>query len=191
MAELICPRKGCRANLPAGAVFCPKHFCELVEETTPETPEQALGQEGAPVEERAPIGEAAPPEVSLCWACDAPHGGPADLSCRRCARPAIPPPLYLRINTDIVELQYGHEVWLGRSESTRYHRLFHDRRVSGRHALIGLELDGSAWILDKASTNHTHVDGCRITKNVRTPLTDGQRIEFVPGVEATVYLRQP
>jgi hypothetical protein len=188
MAVLICPRKGCRADFPDGANFCPEHHRELVEQAYPEAAEPAPVDEPVPVQETQPVQETAPAEVPGCWACDAPLGGPADVSCRDCARPIAPPPLYLRLASHVVALDFGEQVWLGRDRTTDHHRMFPDTRVSRRHALVGLENDGSAWILDENATNHTHVDGCRIEKNVRVPLTDGQRIEFVPGVEATVHL---
>ncbi len=63
----------------------------------------------------------------------------------------------------------------------------HDN-VSRRHATVGVDADGSAWVTDEHSTNGTHVNGARVPAGGRVPLRDGDTLRLAADVTAHVSL---
>ncbi|GAA0390504.1 hypothetical protein Acor_47230 [Acrocarpospora corrugata] len=62
--------------------------------------------------------------------------------------------------------------------------------ISRRHATLGVDPGGSAWIRDENSTNGTFVNGVPIRPGARTSLHDGDLLRLAADVEARVRLRE-
>ena len=58
--------------------------------------------------------------------------------------------------------------------------------VSRRHAVVGLEGDGAAWVRDEGSTNGTSLNGAPVRPGTRSVLRDGDRLSFGADVVAVV-----
>jgi FHA domain-containing protein len=53
-----------------------------------------------------------------------------------------------------------------------------DDTVSRRHATIGVDPDGRAWIRDEFATNGTSVGGAELDAGAEMPLKDGDRVRL-------------
>ncbi|WP_395294292.1 FHA domain-containing protein [Kitasatospora hibisci] len=84
-----------------------------------------------------------------------------------------------------VELAAGEEVELGRDPATSpYAHLLTDDTVSHRHLVVALRTDGSAWVTDLGSTNHTYVNGVRLTPRTPSPVRSGDRLRLAMDIRA-------
>ena len=60
--------------------------------------------------------------------------------------------------------------------------------VSRRHAELGLDEDGRAWIRDCYSTNLTRVDADPLAPGATRDLRDGNTVRLCQGVTGTIEL---
>ncbi len=65
---------------------------------------------------------------------------------------------------------------LGRSAENTFQ--VHDSTVSRRHAVISIDVAGTAWLTDLGSTNGTFVNGRRIDLQTPVQVEDGSRIQL-------------
>ena len=65
---------------------------------------------------------------------------------------------------------------LGRAAENTFQ--FHDSTVSRRHAVLSLDPDRAAWLMDLGSTNGTFVNGRRIATQTQVQVPDGSRIQL-------------
>ncbi|MEE4545519.1 FHA domain-containing protein [Streptomyces sp. V4-01] len=85
---------------------------------------------------------------------------------------------------EIVAVQLGEQIRLGREPQFCPAVAFlaaHDN-LSRLHATVGVELDGSAWIVDEGSTNGTFVHGYRLTARERASLRPGDKVRLAADV---------
>jgi FHA domain len=95
-----------------------------------------------------------------------------------------------------LEIAPGEEVELGRDPGYSPHAadLAADDTVSRRHAVLGLDVDGSAWIRDVGSANGTCVNHRRLPQHpnhpahgeAKHPLRNGDRLKLGLGTLAKV-----
>ncbi|ROQ34863.1 FHA domain-containing protein [Streptomyces sp. PanSC19] len=105
------------------------------------------------------------------------------------------PTTVLRIRFGAVERTVvpGGTLLLGRAPAagaTRGLLARHDN-VSRRHATVGLEPDGTAWVRDEHSTNGTFVNGSPVGAGVRTPLRDGDVLRLAADCTLVIALDGP
>jgi hypothetical protein len=89
---------------------------------------------------------------------------------------------------EIVAVQLGEQIRLGREPQFCPAVAFlavHDN-LSRLHATVGVELDGSAWILDEGSTNGTFVHGYRLAARERASLRPGDKVRLAADVNIRV-----
>jgi hypothetical protein len=89
---------------------------------------------------------------------------------------------------EIVAVQLGEQIRLGREPQFCPAVAFlaaHDN-LSRLHATVGVELDGSAWIVDEGSTNGTFVHGYRLTARERASLRPGDKVRLAADVTIRV-----
>jgi pSer/pThr/pTyr-binding forkhead associated (FHA) protein len=65
----------------------------------------------------------------------------------------------------------------------------HDN-VSRRHASVGIEPDGTAWVRDEHSTNGTFVNDIRVPSGGTAPLVHGDQLRIASNMVAQVELGQ-
>lgn len=191
---------GCGADNDAAEMFCRE--CGNVLTAAP-----APGP-AAPHDDRG--ADPAPPRPALtqCPHCDADVPDPANLACVECLRPfpvpAAPPRaddardaatgLRLRLafsargdDLGVVELAAGEELLVGRQAGSPCADLVARwDNVSRRHAVIGLDGDGAAWVRDEYSVNGTAVNGVAVPPGRRSVVQDGDRLGFGADVVAAV-----
>ena len=63
--------------------------------------------------------------------------------------------------------------------------------MSRRHATVGLDVAGRAWIKDDDSPNGTFVNGSEISHTVPHPLQDGDSVRLAAHLTAKVQLTYP
>ncbi|MFI1717717.1 FHA domain-containing protein [Streptomyces litmocidini] len=105
------------------------------------------------------------------------------------------PTTVLRIRFGVVERTVvpGGTLLLGRAPAagaTRGLLARHDN-VSRRHATVGLEPDGTAWVRDEHSTNGTFVNGSPVGAGARTPLRDGDVLRLAADCTLVIALDGP
>jgi hypothetical protein len=91
---------------------------------------------------------------------------------------------------EIVAVPLGEQIRLGREPQLCPAVAFlaaHDN-LSRLHATVGVELDGSAWIVDEGSTNGTFVHGYRLAVRERAPLRPGDKVRLAADVNIRVML---
>lgn len=89
---------------------------------------------------------------------------------------------------EIVAVQLGEQIRLGREPQFCPAVAFlavHDN-LSRLHATVGVELDGSAWIVDEGSTNGTFVHGYRLAARERATLRPGDKVRLAADVNIRV-----
>jgi hypothetical protein len=185
-----CPR------CPAGKLFgddeslCVPH----VEDLLPYVPETEQPADQEPEDEEAEEPESGDPDWdrSGCWHCGTVPPDQANTECLNpaCRRPLAPPALLLRFGHGEVEVDLGARAELGRlGPHARVFRIYPN--VSRRHAVVGVDPDGRAWIEPRATPNGTFVNGSEIPAETRRTLRSGQRIRLALHAEgtATVYTR--
>ncbi|MFI1657349.1 FHA domain-containing protein [Streptomyces sp. NPDC020472] len=194
--DLVC--RGCSGNLSRPVVA--RH------------PLPGAGAPG-PVDEGDPAGEEQEEGPLVCPHCGAPVPVPTNQVCVACqrllgeARPSRAaavdaratrrdlPAAVLRIRFGAVErtVAPGGTLLLGRDPAARTTRglLARHDNVSRRHATVGLEPDGTAWVRDEHSTNGTFVNGGPVGAGVRTPLRDGDVLRLAADCTLVVALDEP
>jgi hypothetical protein len=184
-----CPK--CGPDVPYGDddVLCPKDFTELVPyrptEPIDEDDESAVPPQPPQPEEHV---DAVRWDRSRCWHCGTEPPDPKNIECMRCHRSLTPPVLLLCFQDNEIEVNPGTHVELGRTgDHGRVFRNF--KNVSRRHATVGVEPDGTAWIQPFPTPNGTFIDGTEIPASARQPLRNGQRLRFALHAEgtATIY----
>ena len=201
----ICPR------CPAGKLYddaltmCPKHVIEFL----PQEPESDVDSgpgiedegegEGPTVEASGdPADHSAGPPPDLewdrisCWHCGTMPPDEANTECLNpdCRRPLAPPALLLRFAHGEIEVDLGSRAELGRlGAHSRVFRTYPN--VSRRHAVVGVDPDGRAWIEPLRTPNGTFLDGDEIPAEVRHPLRTGHKMRLALHAEGTaiVYTR--
>ncbi|GGV04188.1 hypothetical protein GCM10010275_49480 [Streptomyces litmocidini] len=105
------------------------------------------------------------------------------------------PTAVLRIRFGAVErtVTPGGTLLLGRAPAARTTRglLARHDNVSRRHATVGLEPDGTAWVRDEHSTNGTFVNDGPVGAGVRTPLRDGDVLRLAADCTLVIALDGP
>lgn len=121
-----------------------------------------------------------------CWNCGTPPH-PGNTECVDCHRSLTPPALVIRFRDGTVEIDRGSQVELGRHG--RYARLFRSfGNVSRRHAVVGVDVDGRAWIEPNPTPNGTFVNQREIAPSVRRPLESHQVVRFARFAEGVVMV---
>lgn len=163
-----------------------------------------------------PVGDtvasaARPPAPERCPACGVEVPDPTNIACVECLEefaPAPPPvpgaagPARTRRETRSLRLVFGARavgvpdagtMLLGRDPAVSpVAALFSDSdNVSRRHACVGVDADGSAWVRDENSTNGTFVNDKPVPSGRKTPLADGDRLRIASNVVARVELGEP
>ena len=102
-------------------------------------------------------------------------------------------PLRLLFPGQTVGVSPAGTVLLGRDvEYSPFAMLFADRdNVSRRHASVGLDPDGAAWVRDEFSTNGTFVNGIQVPSGGTARLVDGDVVRIASDVTAQVELDGP
>ncbi len=170
MTAMTCPSCGSAVN--PGDIICPTCLANLTRAVTTVT-----GARRAP----EPTASAAP----------AAPAAPASATRRELAAHS----LRLRFGTPdsgAVTVARGDSLVLGRDPvaSPASSLLTPFDNVSRRHALVGVNADGTAWIEDLGSTNGTYVNGRPVPPKTRARLRDGDqlRLGLAAEVTATVEL---
>jgi hypothetical protein len=137
-----------------------------------------------------------------CPACEAAIPDPANLVCVECLEPLTPDhakelvsvsscaevPLRLYFSGQPVDIPLADTVLLGRDpDKSPVAALFanHDN-VSRRHASVGAEPDGTAWVRDEHSANGTFVNDKRVPSGGTLPLMHGDQLRMASNVVAQV-----
>jgi hypothetical protein len=126
----------------------------------------------------------------------APRGGsgPAAATARSPAAPERPPTLArtlrLRFGAGAATVSRGRSLTLGRDPrvSTVAPDLARFDNVSRRHALVGVDANGSAWVRDLGSTNGTFINGQPVPPDTKASLNEGDELRLASDVTATVEL---
>ncbi|MBO3750628.1 FHA domain-containing protein [Streptosporangiaceae bacterium NEAU-GS5] len=195
MADIACPF--CGEAAPEGGLLCPSCGGPLLASMT------RLG--------------AVPPQASAdtCPKCGAEIPDPANKVCVECLEPFDPPrtsgaaaggaadtvtgtrrdvprTLVAEFTTGEVVVKPGESALLGRDPAIGMAaRVLHTfDNVSRRHATLGVEPNGAAWVRDEDSTNGTFVNGSPAGAQVKTVLHDGDRLRLAADVEASIRLME-
>lgn len=208
MADLSCFY--CGEAVPDGVLLCPA--CggsqlagatvsgPLPSPSSPLSPAPATSAEADEVDETA---------EATCPRCGAGIPDPANLVCVEClvpfdragpATPAdeaagtrrdVPRTLLLVFPGGRVLVRPGGSAVLGRAPDGPHAAVFGGSgNVSRRHAVLGVDPNGAAWVLDEGSVNGTYVNDVPAGPGVRTFLHDGDVLRLAADVEATVRLTE-
>jgi hypothetical protein len=86
-----------------------------------------------------------------------------------------------------VEVRPEEELLVGREPASRCAEILGAREnVSRRHAVVGLEGDGAAWVRDEYSMNGTRVNDVPVRPGRQSVLEHGDRLAFGADVVAAV-----
>lgn len=169
--------------------MCPVDFVAL----EPYEPAAAAAEpEAEPDEAVAP--PSPPPDAlrwdrSRCWNCGTVPPDSSNTECLNpeCRRALTPPALLIRFQYGDVEVNPGAQAELGRKgDHSTVFRSFPN--VSRRHAVVGVDPDGAAWILPLPAPNGTFLDEAEIEPSLRQPLRNGQRVRFALHAEGTTSI---
>jgi hypothetical protein len=150
--------------------MCPEHHCDLV-----------------PLES----GKRPCPGPIRCWNCGEPSASPDNTGCVACGKSLTPPALLLRFEDGgQLTLDPGEQVLLGRDEEQSPHAcLFAGHgNVSRRHATVGVDRDGNAWIRDEKTLNGTFVNDAEITSKIPATIADGDTVRLAATLSARVRI---
>ncbi|WP_428966173.1 FHA domain-containing protein [Micromonospora fluostatini] len=168
------------------AAFCPEHICALEPDVS--SASGAAGDDAGWPPARDGRGDEDECVAATCWNCGSPPANETNTECLNpdCRRSLTPPALFVVFEYGQVEVEPGGRAELGRQGP--YGRLFRPYpNVSRRHAVVGVEPDGTAWIEPFATPNGTFVNGEEV-EPVRRPLTAGDRVRLARDAEGTVRL---
>jgi hypothetical protein len=155
----------------------------------------------APADE--PVAAAPPSGLGRCPVCHAEVPDPSNIVCVECLEPLRPVSSggaqpRTRRETNAVRLMFSGRqpvdvpqagsVLLGRDpEISPVAGVFADAdNVSRRHASVGVEADGSAWVRDENSTNGTFVNDKIVPRGRTVSLGHGDRLRIASNVVARV-----
>lgn len=98
--------------------------------------------------------------------------------------------LRIAFDNTVVTVRRGEEVMLGRDPEYSPHAAFFGGydNVSRQHAVLGLELDGRAWIRDCYATNLTKVNSEPVDVGKEQDLRHGDRVRLCANLAGTVEL---
>ena len=203
MAGVTCP--SCGTTNGEDEALCRNCFTLLADgsgqarEKTHDPAPSAPPAMATPPKTRAPTTDA----PTTCPVCGADVPSPTNLVCVDCLEPLpgrvaaespartrreAPAALRLVFNGQAIEVPQGTSL-IGRDPSSPLAELLSSRdNVSRRHATIGLEPGGRAWVRDEHSANGTFVNDVAVRDNDPTPLADGDRLRLASDVIARVQL---
>lgn len=104
-----------------------------------------------------------------------------------------PAGLRIELAGGVVEVRPGGSVTLGRDarHDPRIAFLADETRLghlSGRHATVRVDADGTAWVRDEGSTNHTYLDGRELPPGEWTRLRPGDALRLTSSLPVTLRL---
>jgi hypothetical protein len=121
---------------------------------------------------------------------EGPSSGDAVAGTRRDAATAVRLRLTFSAHSEAigeVDVRPEEKLLVGREPGSRCAEILGAREnVSRRHAVIGLEDDGAAWVCDEYSTNGTRLNDVPMLPGRRSVLEDGDRLAFGADVVASV-----
>ncbi|WP_164875149.1 FHA domain-containing protein [Streptomyces sp. SS] len=105
-------------------------------------------------------------------------------------RDAVGAVLRIRLDKEEFAVASGNTLLLGRDASAYRTGELLERydNVSRRHATVGVEADGTAWVRDEHSTNGTFVNAAPLRPGVRAPLRDGDTLRLAADCTLDVVL---
>jgi hypothetical protein len=180
----ICSICGPTQPYPPDEYQCPVHLIDLVPDVGP----IPAPREPADASPARPTADAEDWSPTVCWNCGRP-APPGNIECLndQCNKPLTPPALVIRFDFGQVEIQPGDRAELGREGE--YKRLFRAYpNVGRRHADVGSDDDGTAWVVHRNETNDTYVNGETIERNERHPLKQGDRLRLARNAEGIVRI---
>ncbi|WP_309111931.1 FHA domain-containing protein [Saccharothrix sp.] len=160
--------------------LCRAHIRPLIVVVDEPEPVVAAPAEGVPRE---------PWSLEVCWHCGTPSPHPDNRSCLRpdCRSSLTPPALHVRFRDGEVQLDPGGRAELGRQgPHARAFRGFPN--VSRRHAVLGVDPDGRAWIEPLPTPNGTFLNGAELPESVGKTLHSGDTVRLALHAEGTVTL---
>jgi hypothetical protein len=98
--------------------------------------------------------------------------------------------LFVQLSTGELQVSAGQELVLGRDpvQSPVASTFSRFDNVSRRHATLGIDGNGQAWIRDERSTNGTFVNDRRLQPGEQTPLRDGDSLRLAADARGQVRL---
>lgn len=105
-------------------------------------------------------------------------------------RDALGAVLRIRLDKEEFAVTSGNTLLLGRDASAYRTGSLLERydNVSRRHATLGVEADGTAWVRDEHSTNGTFINAAPLRPGVRAPLRDGDTLRLAADCTLEVVL---
>lgn len=195
MASVTCP--ACSAPARPGDLICPSCGANLARPAAAPPRQPVEHTDPAPARASAPGSEG---PSTVAWTPFCPHcgadvpdvGNPTCVECLRPLRSGQSQAATLRIAFSSGEVQCaaGDEIALGRDHAeSRVADTFRPfDNVSRKHATIGLDQAGRAWVRDERSTNGTYVNDRRLPAGEESPLADGDSLRLAADVIGQVYL---
>ena len=196
MAGVICP--SCQEPNTDGEALC--NACGyLLADDGGQAPDPSGATQAPPAGSR--------PGLAKCPACGAAIPDAANLVCVDCLEPLTPRSSSVRVTPthrakatlrllfagQPVDVPRPGSVLLGRDPvHSPVAALFaaHDN-VSRRHASVGIESDGTAWVRDEHSTNGTFVDNKPVPSGHTAPLSPGDQLRIASDVVARIEFGHP
>jgi hypothetical protein len=173
-----CPVCGTEPLYGDEHVLCPKHQCELFPyEATAGPDDQGEADTGRADPEQPVTRAALRWDRSTCWNCATAPPDAGNTECLHCHRSLTPPGLLIRFQYGEVAVDPGARAELGRIG--KHGRVFRSYlNVSRRHAVVGVDPDGGAWVEPLPTPNGTFLDGTEVPASVRQPIHNGQLLRF-------------
>jgi pSer/pThr/pTyr-binding forkhead associated (FHA) protein len=125
------------------------------------------------------------PNVKFCTKCGATAGAPAATSIPKPASmpafvhptpQAVAPSLLRMKNNEKIEIE-GSEFLIGKKQEMVNYCISDNPAVSRVHAKI-IQRNGQYFIMDMGSTNHTYVNGIKVSANIETPIRNNSKIRI-------------
>jgi FHA domain/Double zinc ribbon len=199
MGLVICPT--CQEPRDPAGILCQECGTNLTgappadDDWSPPEAEQAQPQDAG--ESPAETAETAETALPACPHCGAEVPDPDNLVCVSCLRPLSKNPsaqvrLRLRLPAGERVLFPGDDLVLGRDPAVSpvAAGIADYDNVSRRHATIGLDSDGRAWVRDEGSTNGTWRNGAPVLPGARIPLADGDVLQLAADLKVPLTLER-
>lgn len=196
MAPVNCPT--CSRPVMPGDLICQSCGANLVRHSmsAPSAPPSPPAEEPPPAASAPDDGPSTVAWTPFCPHCGADVPDVGNVTCVECLRPlrtgtaAQPSALRVTFSSGEVECAVGEEVPLGRDRSQcRVADVFRQfDNVSRKHATIGLDPSGQAWVRDEGSTNGTYVNNRRVEPGQQATLSDGDELRLAADVAGRVKL---
>jgi len=199
MAGVTCP--ACLEPNPDGEALCV--YCGFLLADDGGGPARVARDDAAPADGVAP-GHQPDPAPDRCPACGAVVPDPANLVCVECLEPLLPQEVEAPAQLDRhpgagprlwfsgqpVEIPRTGSLLLGRDpDNSPVAKILGDHdNVSRRHASVGVEPDGTAWVRDEHSTNGTFVNDARVPSGGTAALVHGDQLRIASNIIARVDL---